>query len=70
MTGSDRPLHSYAADHLITFDAIEAARDPEVQTALLEMAREDGSEVGIMHALNVITEAKRRCSTTEKTGRS
>jgi len=41
-----------------------------MQTVLLEMAREDGSEAGIAHALAVIAEANRRCSTTGKTGRS
>ena len=66
MTSFDRSSHS----HLIAFDAIEAACDPEMQTVLLEMAREDGSEAGIAHALAVIAEANRRCSTTGKTGRS
>jgi len=46
--------------HLIEFDSVEAAREPDMQIALLEMAKEDGNRAGIEHALNVISSAKKR----------
>jgi len=45
---------------LITFDAVESARDPAVQKALLEMAKEDGNIAGIEHALNIISAANQK----------
>ncbi|WP_197459169.1 hypothetical protein [Acetobacter malorum] len=45
---------------LIVFDSVEAARDLDVQIALLEMAKEDGNIAGIEHALNVISAANQK----------
>lgn len=39
---------------LIEFDSVEAAREPDMQIVLLEMAKEDGNLAAIEHALNVI----------------
>lgn len=43
---------------LITFDAIAAARDPEVRKQLLEMAKADKNSKALRHARNVIRRAK------------
>jgi len=45
---------------LIEFDSVEAAREPDMQIVLLEMAKEDGSIAGIEHALNVISAANQK----------
>lgn len=42
---------------LIEFDSVEAAREPDMQSVLLEMAKEDGNVAGMEHALNVISAA-------------
>jgi len=47
-------------NHLIEFDSVEAAREPDMQIVLLEMAEEDGNFAGIEHALNVISAANYR----------
>lgn len=44
---------------LITFDAIAAARDPEMQKQLLEMAKADNNPEALEHALNVISLARK-----------
>lgn len=44
---------------LITFDAVESARDPAVQKALLEMAKADNNPEALEHALNVISLARK-----------
>jgi len=44
---------------LITFDAIAAARDPEMQKQLLEMAKADNNPGALEHALNVISLARK-----------
>ena len=46
--------------HLIEFDPVEAARKPDMQIALLEMAKEDGNVAGIEHALNIISIADQK----------
>jgi len=61
--GSDETQPLRAGIELITFDAVEAARNPEMQTALLEMAYEDGSKAALKHALKVIAEANGKNST-------
>jgi len=45
---------------LIEFDSVEAAREPDMQIVLLEMAKEDGNVAGIEHALNVISAANQK----------
>jgi len=45
---------------LIEFDSVEAAREPDMQIVLLEMAKEDGNAAGIEHALNVISAANQK----------
>lgn len=45
---------------LIEFDSVEAAREPDMQSVLLEMAKEDGNAAGIEHALNVISAANQK----------
>lgn len=36
--------------HLIEFDTVEAAREPDMQIVLLEIAKEDGNVAGIEYA--------------------
>lgn len=55
---SDRPLHSYA-EKLVTFDAIAAAKNPDVQKELLKMAKADNNPEALKHALNVISLARK-----------
>lgn len=55
--GSDETQPLRAGIKLVTFDAVEAARKPETQTALLEMAYADGSKAALEHALKVIAAA-------------
>jgi len=45
---------------LIEFDSVEAAREPDMQIVLLEMAKEDGNVAGIEHALNIISAANQK----------
>ena len=45
---------------LIEFDSVEAAREPDMQIVLLEMAKEDENVAGMEHALNVIFIANQR----------
>lgn len=45
---------------LIEFDSVEAAREPDMQIVLLEMAKEDGNVAGMKHALNVISAANQK----------
>ena len=52
---------------LITFDAIAAARDPEVQKQLLEMATADKNPKALKHARSVIRQANK---TQKKCGQS
>lgn len=51
---------------LIEFDSVEAASEPDMQIALLEMAKEDGNITGIEHALNVISAANQKNKSTLK----
>jgi len=44
---------------LIKFDSVEAARAPDMQIVLLEMAKKDGKPAGIEHALKVISAANK-----------
>lgn len=55
--GSDETPPLRAGIELVTFDAVEAARNPDMQTALLEMAYADGSKAALEHALKVIAAA-------------
>lgn len=55
---SDRSLHSYA-EKLVTFDAIAAARNPDVQKELLKMAKSDKNPNALKHARNVISRARK-----------
>lgn len=48
---------------LIEFDSVETAREPDMQIALLEMAKEDGNVAGIEHALKIISAANKRNQT-------
>lgn len=43
---------------LITFDAIAAARDPEMQKQLLKMAKENNNPKALKHAQRVIALAR------------
>lgn len=61
--GSDETQPLRTSVELVTFDAVEAARNPEMQTALLEMAYEDGSKAALEHALKVIAAANSKNST-------
>mgnify|MGYP001577921409 FL=1 len=51
---------------LVTFDSVKAARNRDMQIALLKTAKEDGSAKGIAHALAVISAANRINNTTRK----
>lgn len=44
---------------LITFDAIAAAKNPDVQKELLKMAKADNKPEALEHALNVISLARK-----------
>ncbi|BAI01209.1 hypothetical protein [Acetobacter pasteurianus] len=44
---------------LVTFDAVTAARSPDVQKQLLEMAKADNNPEALEHALNVISLARK-----------
>lgn len=55
-------------DDLILFDAVDAAKNPRVQTELLNMAWNDGNLRAIAHALKVIAKARGMKSTAEEAG--
>lgn len=54
-------------EELITFDAIAAAHDPEVQKQLLKMAKADKNPNALKHARSVIRQAN---NTLKKCGQS
>ena len=47
-------------EKLITFDALAAARDPEMQKQLLMMAKSDKNPNALKHAQNIIKNAKKQ----------
>ena len=55
---SDRPLHPYA-EKLVTFDAITAAKNPDMRKELLKMAKSDKNPNALKHARNVISRARK-----------